>query len=264
MLVPSAASAGPGEPNLQLVDDHVRQGQEAYNRREFALAARHWQQAVELLPDVGEHSDNRTAIYEYIADAYEKAVAEHDDLKLIQEGLRVLDAYAAAVDPGHKLPDIVMRARTTLRARLAAAQRATAADRPDAGPSVPAPSQPGPELRRRDEQKKGLLIAGGIVTAASAGMFVLLGTSIAQTSKREDEFQANRCDLDQPVGVCEQIYSRGVTSDRLAVTSLITGPLLLGAGMAMLLIAARRKSSRHAWTPSFGARMVGATWSLRF
>lgn len=95
-------------------------------------------------------------------------------------------------------------------------------------------------------------------------MLAVFGVTLSQTGKREDEFAINRCDLDNPVGICADIYSRGVGNDRAAVTSLIVGPLLLGAGAALLGVALRRKSASQGVAPVLGAGVAGVTWRQRF
>lgn len=273
LMVAVASSVGPGislaaaaevqqaAPDLAAFDRGFRAGQEEFNRQKYLDAARVWTSAAESLPETDEHKENRRAIYEYIAEAYEKALAGAGDDAIMREGLSILDAYAevfAAAHPTDTLPEHVMKTRLVLRLRLAkgAAQRQPQALPPDPPPAPGAVStRVGPPPR----PWKGLAVGGGVAVAGGAAMLGVFAAGLAGGRSAEAKFddQANVCDLNEPVGKCAEFDAQGKTSNALAVAGIVAAPLLLGAGIAMLVVAARRKQPRMALTPTFSARMAG-------
>lgn len=271
--VPAVASATPPGPDLAAVDAGIRRGQGEFNRGEFAAAARTWIQTGALLPETAEHRENRAAIYEYIADAYMRAIEARGEEVLpveLIEALNVLDAYAegyASAYPGQNLPSTVVKAQQLFRKRLATLQARK--DEPDdAGARAPVQvEKSGGEAPARSTRPwKGLAIGSGLAFGASVGMVVMFGAGLSSVNRYEKAFNdpENRCDPKEPQEACGEYYRRGTASDRAAVAGLVAAPVFLAAGAAMLAIALRRRSGRHAVAPALGPGLAGATWRLRF
>ena len=239
-------------------------GQQQFDRGEFLEAARTWAAAAALLPETTEHRSNRAAIHEYMADAYERALAGSEDPELLREGLAPLDRSAeqlAAADPAAALPGPVVTVREDLRARLErlAAPPPVVAPEPVAKPEpspAPPPSRPW----------KGLAAGGGVALAGGVAMLSLFAVGFTRARARTKEFDdpARGCALPGPEGECAEIYSAGKSANTLAVVGLVTAPLLVGAGVAMLVVATRRRGTTQALTPTLGRGFVGVSWERRF
>ena len=102
-------------------------GQALLERGEPLAAARTWVETVALLPEGPEHRDNRAAVFGYIAEAYERALAGAAPRARLEEALAALDRYADTVKATHgadaPLPERVVTVRAELRARLSAMDR---------------------------------------------------------------------------------------------------------------------------------------------
>lgn len=270
-----AATATASAPaDLAAFDQGFRAGQEEFNRKEYLVAARTWTRTAALLPETAEHRDNRRAIHEYISEAYEKAADDsgHDDV--VREGLEVLDAYAAgftAAYPQETLPEPVTKVRAAFRARFDAAEQARqdaeAAKVPADETVAPPPVQPEPAPRKATKPWKGLAIGGGVAVGGGAAMLAMFAAGAARAKSAETAFDdpANMCVLTAPVGDCKDIDDRGRSSQTIAIAGLVTAPLLLGAGIAMLVIAKRRKSANtSAFAPMLGRGTAGVVWQHRF
>ncbi|MBZ5709604.1 hypothetical protein [Nannocystis pusilla] len=260
--------AAPRGPDLAAVDAGVRRGQDAYNRGEYAAAARTWLDAAELLPEVPEHRDNRAAIYEYAADALIKSIEARDEDVVAAEliaALKPLDRYAeghAAAYSGQALPATVIKAQVYLRRKLAAREAKkppvkVAPVHPEAPAPAPAPAEP-------PRPWKGLAAGGGVTLGAGAAMAVMFGASLARMNQHEHAFNdpANACDPAELQGACAEHYRRGTALDRAAVFGIVAAPVFVAAGATMLALALRRKSGRYTLAPTFGPQATGAV--LRF
>lgn len=264
VAAPTSAAAA----DLAAFDAGFRDGQEQFNRKEFLTAARTWTRAAELLPESEEHRDNRRAIYEYIADAYEKAVVAGDEAT-VREGLTVLDAYATrftATYAGEAVPERVAQVRAAFRAVVDAADAEKArADTPALEPERPVPPPAKPSTAPAKPWKP-LAIGGGVAVGGGVAMLALFAAGAARAKSAEARFDdpANNCSLDQLAGECATIDSQGRTANGLAIAGLVAAPLLIGAGVAMLVIAKRRKAGPPAIAPLFGRSTAGLVVQGRF
>ncbi|MDC0720833.1 hypothetical protein [Nannocystis bainbridge] len=263
LALPTASAAPAAAPDPAAVDAGFRSGQDAFDRRDYPAAARTWTRTADLLPETAEHRDNRAGIYEYIVDAYQRALAQDPSPPLLEEALAVLDAYAdahAAAHPGLELPAPVAEARRSLRARLAELQPAPAPVEPER----PAPAPP----VRPDPPKpwKGLVIGGGVALGAGVAMLAMFGAGLTRLRAHEDDFESpsRTCDTGALVGECAEIHARGKSADALATAGLYAAPVLLGAGVALLVVGLRRRSAAQRFAPTLGRSSIGATWTLQF
>jgi hypothetical protein len=266
--VARAAPAEVGQtPDLAAFDRGFRAGQEELERGEYLVAARSWTRAAGLLPESAEHKENRRAIHEYIAEAYAKAAEAGIDDETAREGLAALDAYAAGFAAAYaqeSLPPLVEQVRTSFRARLEASERAAAEAARAAVVEAP-PPEPAP-VRPPSRPWKGLAIGGGLATAGGAAMVAMFAVNAAWSRSATAAFDdpAKMCDLDALAGECADIDARGRRTNATAIAGLVAAPLLLGAGIAMLVLAKRRKASNTALAPALGPGMAGLVWHQRF
>ncbi|MCY0992102.1 hypothetical protein OV203_33495 [Nannocystis sp. ILAH1] len=265
LALPPPASAAPAEPDPAAVDAGFRSGQDEFNRGEFRAAARTWARAADLLPETAEHRDNRAGIYEYIIDAYDRALTQEPSEQLIEEALGALDGYAethAAAYPDRELPAHVAEARRSLRARLEGLRPAPAATDIER----PGPASAPPVTVEAPKPWKGLVIGGGVGLGASVAMLAVFGVGAARARAHEDDFDSPSrvCDAEALVGECATIHARGESANAMATTGLVAASVLLGAGVALLVVGLRRKSAAQRLSPSLSRTSVGATWTIHF
>ena len=91
-----------------------------------------------------------------------------------------------------------------------------------------------------------------------------VGLAGGESAKSKFDDPANACDLNNLIGRCADINGQGKTSNAFAVAGLVSAPLLLGAGIAMLVISMRRKQGKMALAPTLGARTAGLVFVGRF
>jgi hypothetical protein len=267
---PAAPAAGSGpvaEPaaaDLAGFEAGFQAGQVLFDAGAYLEAARTWSAAAVKLPETPDHRANRAAIHEYLADAYERALTPEDREGAAQEALARLDRYAlefAAAYPGEAVSERIEAARQRLRARVEAAAAAQVVEAPAPADSpAPAPTPP------PGKPWRGLTIAGGVAVGAGAAMLALLvaGAVRARSFERGFDDPARGCSLATPQGDCATLYSDGKAADAMATAGLIAAPVLLGAGVAMLVVGARRKRAATAFTPLLGRGLVGLGWQRRF
>lgn len=270
---PSPAIAAVVAPpaDLAAFDSGFRAGQEQFNQKKYLDAARTWGRAAALLPEAEEHKENRRAIHEYIADAYERAAGDSGYEDIVREGLGLLDAYAddfVAAYPGDSLPENVTKVRMAFRTRLEQGEQARLRlAKPTAEPEAPQPPPPAPIVERPPPKPwKGLAIGGAVAVGGGAAMLAMFAAGAARAKSATTAFDdpANMCDLADPTGKCADIDGQGRRANAVAVAGLVLAPLLLGSGIAMLVIAKRRKSANTAFAPVFGQGTAGLVWHGRF
>ena len=261
------------EVDVAAFDRGFRSGQDEFNREKYLDAARIWTGAAGLLPETEEHKENRRAIYEYITEAFEKAVEGGINEDVVREGLAILDAYAEAFTaayPAESLPEHVAKTRLKFRTRLeeseAERQRREKAQeelRPAPKPRPPPPIVPPPPVPK---PWRGLAIGGGAAIAGGGAMLGMLFVGLARARSAESQFDdpTNACDVNNPVGHCADIDQKGKAGNRMVVAGIVTAPLLVGAGVALLVVATRRKSGRSAFVPALHPHMAGLVWQTRF
>ncbi|MBZ5712316.1 hypothetical protein [Nannocystis pusilla] len=261
-----AVAQDPAETNAPVsFDAGLADGQAHYERGDFMAAARIWAAAAGLLPEAPEHQANRKALFRYIAGAYQQAFALDASEAIAREAYATLHEYAEGfvrVYPTETVPADIATARDRFLAALPAPEspkpEGPVAAGDDKGTAAPPPS--------RDRALRGLTIGGGVATGAGAVMLITFIAGLARTKSFQADFDSDsrQCDPDNPVGECRDIWDDGKRAEAVARAGLITAPLLLGAGIAMLVLAKRRQSSHQAFAPVVGPRMTGLVWKLRF
>lgn len=245
-------------------------GQAKYDAGDFLAAARIWREAAGALPRTAEHRANDEAIHEYLADAYDNALQVAEDPAVLREALTVLDEYAAqfaAAFPGEALSPRVAAARDNFRERLQALEAAAKPPPPPPASPVTEPPSPPPERAVRASRPwRPLAIGSGVAFAGGAAMLGVFIASYVRLERQEDAFEMSRCNVDTLVGACADYYRDGKSANASAVAGTILAPVLVGAGIGMLVVALKRKraAERLAFRPLLGRGMAGLSWQTRF
>lgn len=129
----------------------------------------------------------------------------------------------------------------------------------------PAPERdPGPDLAPDQTPWKPLAIGGAISLGASVVMGTLIVVGAGRSWSLERQF-IDTCSADSSSLDCQELDRKGAIANRLQIASLITAPLFLAAGVALLVIAMKRKSNRRqAFAPLLGPRIAGIRWEVHF
>jgi hypothetical protein len=263
-----AAPGGGGEAGADVAafEAGFQAGQAQFDAGEFLAAARTWKGAAGKLPRTADQKANRAALHDYMADAYEKAAAMSDDPAVAREGLAALDEYVeqfTAAYPGEEVSPQLASIRGSLRGRVEAIDAAEAPREP----ATADPETPTPPPRATDNTRRGLTIGGGVALAGGAAMLGMFAVGYARTSKYEAEIEnpALDCRSDDLTGLCATFDAKGRSANAMAVAGLVLAPVLVGTGVALLVVAARRKQQGPvALAPEVGRGFVGLRGSLRF
>lgn len=290
---PRMVTAAPAEVSTapDPVDELDDRGREQVSRKEYLEAARTWKREADLLPV--DEVDNHRDLFDRIAGAYSKATAANDGRSVLKEAVEALDKYASAfasAHPGTTLNERGISIHQMLRSRLAAQAPelmylppeddllpVTKEPVPAAKPSPPiSQTKPAPPPEVKTEplpepatpptaRRKNLTIAGGVTVGLGAGMLgMFIGTYVrAKSLQKTHEDLECLTEQPDPRETCQDLNSRGERAGAISTAGIIAAPLLLGAGIAMLVVA-RRPSTRQSIVPSLSPVMVGAVWRLRF
>lgn len=265
-LAPGEAPVAGATPIVVDMAEHdaaVAAGQTFFAAGEYLSAARTWTAAARKLPPIPEQRGNLAALHGNVADAYDRAGERSDDPALLREALAILDEqdarFAAAYPDEPHSPRI-----TAIRERLGGRLQTVA------GKSVDAPLEPiditwteRPVVR----PWRPLAIGGGVTLAAGAAMAVVFSVGLARTKHYENNFQsaALGCQVHGDSGGCGDYYGTYRTATAMTAVGVIVAPALLGAGAAMVIVAAkRRRAARPDVTPQFGRDYLGLSLQGRF
>ena len=268
-MVQAAAPPGTSSQQLAAFEAGFTEGQAMFDRGEYLAAARVWISAASNLSEVTANRDNRVAVYEYVVDAYTRGLAETADAEPLREAVAALDAYCDGFTRAYgtetPLSAKIVSGLEELRRRLQVARaKPTAPPPPASEPTAPPPTdEPAPS----GKPWLGLTIGGGVLLGLGAGAVALAAAGAARGDAFEARFDdpAHACDLGAPTGACAEFYDAGKASNAMGVAGLVAAPLLIGGGVALLVVGLRRKSAaRHALTPSLGPGFAGFVLQGRF
>lgn len=256
----------PGAVDPVAFDRLVLQADEQAGRGDFLSAARSWTEAASHLRP--EDRENRRNLYDYVAEAFEKAVEA--DRGAVAEAVRTLDDYAASFTkayPGEALNPKGVQLHERLRAL--AVQKPAEPETELRAPTPDRPSQPHAETAPpppRVRPWKGLAIGGGVTTGLGVGMLGMFigGYVRAKLWERAFDDPDNDCSLDDIQGACENINERGLRANAVATVGLVSASVLLTAGVALIIVASRRKASNRTLAPVLHPTMAGLAWQQRF
>ncbi len=260
-------------PQPESFDEAFIRGAEFEDAGNYLEAARAWHQAAKLLPSTDEA--NHQNLYQYIANAYNTAATS--DPSVLGEAVAALDAFVttfAATFPDTTLSPEATRVHGQLSQRLGQEQ----ASPPEPLSQDPPPQEPQdthlppPHRDASPPPYKPLQIAGGVTTTLGVVMLGVFVGSLVRTKSFERQYDdtQNGCPttLDNAMGTCQGFLDSGKRASALATASVILAPALLGTGIALLVVAARRKAKHNknamSLTPLLSPTTAGLAWQGRF
>ena len=210
------------------------------------------------------------------ADAFMRGLAGSTDPTALREAVTALrqyaDGFTRAYGTETPISAKITGPRETLEKQLADAEAAQLSPGPiepgdDSKPVGPSePTDPAP----RGKPWKGLVIGGGVAIAVGVGATVLAGVGGARGRGFEAKFDdpANMCVLSNQTPKCAELYDAGKASNTMTIAGAIAAPLLVGAGVALLVIGLKRRNAgREASTalvPTLAPGFAGFSLSGRF
>ncbi len=277
LLRPTTAAAAPvaAPQELAAFEAGFTEGQAQYDRGEFLAAARTWVRAADRLRETTANRDNRSAVYEYAADAFIRGLTGANDPIGLREAVTALriycDGFTRAYGTETTISARITGPRDVLERQLVETE---AAQRPatDAPPSEPGdgpsgdPVQPAP----RGKPWKGLASIGGVAIGLGLGAAVLAGVGGARGRSFEAKFDdpANMCVLAAPSAECAEFYDAGKTSNTMTIAGAVMAPLLVGAGVALLVVGLKRRAAgretQAGVVPTLAPGFAGLSMSGRF
>lgn len=250
-VVPAhAAPAGGGDSKAFEVG--FVEGQAQFDRGEPLAAARTWLTTAGNLPENAANRENRVAIFEYIAEAFQQGLRGSTDVAALREAATALqdycDGFTRAFGTETPLSPKIAGARDDFQARLRAAEASAGSAEPPPPSEPPLPSEPAPKPEPAPAPVptrpwKGLAIGGSVLLALGVGGGALAGAFAARGQSLERQFDdpATDCRLSDPVGVCGELLADGKTSNGVAISGLVAGTLLVAGGVALLATGLRRR-----------------------
>jgi hypothetical protein len=271
LLCPQLAHAAPPASREQMAafETGFNAGQASFDSGEYLAAVELWITAAARLPEVTAHREHRLAVYQYVADAYARGLAEETEVEPLGAAVAALDAYCEGFTRSYgtetPLDPKIDRIRADLRRRLDAALAIRAlqvASQQRAARPPPTAPRPAPK------PWKGLTIGGGVLLGLGLGAVALAATGAARGQHLEARFDdpANACDLANPQGPCADLYAGGKRNNAMAIAGTIMAPLLLGGGAALLVMGLKRRTprTRHALVPALGPGFIGLRLGGKF
>lgn len=242
-------------------------GQTLFDTTDYDGAIEAWTRAIDALPPKEPKSATyRPLILYNIAAARERLFDLSQDKDELRRAKILLERFDASIDEvyGHD-PEMAETERTRVREKIAALDvRINAAEKkPDPPVTDPAPKEPdvAPPTTDRDLPSKpgnGLMIGGGVMVglgaAAIGGLIagLVIGKNANDIRDLADDDLAGR----------EERFARGDRANSASIAMGVVAPLLVGGGVALLVIGAKRnRSARVSAAPSFGPH--GVAWVLR-
>jgi len=272
-LVAAAPAAAPQE--LAAFEAGFTEGQAQFDRGEFLAAARTWVRAADRLRETTANRDNRAAVYEYAADAFVRGLAGSTDPIGLREAVTALrlycDNFTRAYGTETPISPKIIAARDILERQLVDAEAALA---PVTAPPVagepsddPPPSTDKPTTTGKPW--KGLVIGGGVAIGLGVGAAILAGVGGVRGKSFEAKFDdpTNMCVLDAPSDRCAEFYDAGKASNAMTIAGAVAAPLLVGAGVALLVVGLKRRNAGREATarvvPTLAPGFAGLTRSGR-
>lgn len=276
---PAAASpateSDPVDPISQAKAWHL-EADAKYNTADYEGAITAWQKAFAALPRTGEANVYRSAILYNIAAAREKLFALRGDVEHLKQAKILLEQFEASIDDSYppgaeeaaqeraRVQEKIAAIDAQIAAQIAASQAAREPDpAPPTGPTTEpvadAPTSDAPTTRSKPSARTYFIVGGvlsGLGVAAGAGMVAALvvGRRANDLDGLDDRDFAGR----------EAQFDRGRRANTAAFATGTLGAVLLAAGVAMIVVGAKRRDPRSAVTPFVGRGLAGVGVGGRF
>lgn len=226
-------------------------GQNAFDTADYDAAITHWTAALDALPRNDPKSATyRSLILYNVAAAREKLFDIHGDVAQLKAARILLQRFDASIDELYgEDPETATSERTRVREKLASLEvRIADAERKDDPVTPPDPRPtPGadttPDTTPADEHAgRGMLIGGGVLLGLGVGALGGLGATLAIGNKANDIGGLADDDLDGR----EKQFERGAQANAAAIAMGVLSPLLLGAGVAMVIVGVKQRRTAKA------------------
>ncbi|MEE9382797.1 MAG: hypothetical protein V3V08_05225 [Nannocystaceae bacterium] len=269
-----------GATPAEEVESLYADGDTSFSNGDYVGAARTWAEALDLMEETEDNNATRAQILVSALTAYMEAFIETRKVDHLRAAARLLERYAHSLERAYDGEASLSEAIVDMKRRLERALEGTQAKTGNGNgsgnhavapnhsePATPGQADPnqGSTANKRTGPPaatgRGLLIAGVASTAASLGTGSLIAIGIIQGIAANDKLEDGS---ERPAPEQKQIKSDGERANKMAVVGAIITPVLLGAGVAMLIIGGRRNSSHLSVTPTVNDSFVGLSLSGRF
>lgn len=235
-----APSADPLAEAKQLYDAGLAE----FDTAEYLEAIKLWSRAYKILPNTPESADIKRYIINNLAVARERQYAIDGDVMHLRRALMLAKNYAeniaALYGEGPRADE--ERARTEkflarVQAKVDEAERQRAAE-PEPKPE-PEPAVVEPQVDRgtapRDGPGRRSIVAGAVLigVGGATGAMLIAGAAIGAA--------ADELDPSISKGAREKQFDRGRAGNALAITGAVLTPVLLAAGIALVVVGSKRK-----------------------
>jgi hypothetical protein len=246
-----------------------------YNTADYEGAITSWQKAFAALPRTAEANTYRSLILYNIAAAREKLFALRGDVEQLKQAKILLEQFEASIDETYAAaPEQGEAERARVQEKLAAIDAQIAQSEAEPAPEPePAPTETpttnapvtnppttdAPATRSKTPPRT-YFIAGGVLAglgvAAGAGMVAALvvGRRANDIEGLDDRDFAGR----------ETQFNRGRRANIAAFATGALSGVLLAAGVAMLVVGAKRRPARTSLSPVVGRGLAGFAVGGRF
>lgn len=272
---PRTIVAQPAPPPAEAPDDLAEakkayfEGRALYDTADYQGAIKAWTHAVELLPDTPENHEYLLGILFNIASAHEKVFELDGDVIHLKQAKMLLERFEASIpeiydEESEKAAGEAERAQ--LKERLAKLDEriaeATAQSAPKPEPEPEPMVKPGPDQppKREPNPGRGLVIGGSVALGLGVGAFAGMGAALGIANAANDISDIDDADYEAR----GDQFDKGRAADKGAVAAAVIGGLLVGAGIALLVVGLKRRNTRTAVAPAIGPRMTGLSFVGRF
>lgn len=268
---PAAEPAVPADALAEAKAWHL-EADAKYNTADYDGAITAWEKAFAALPRTQDANTYRSLIYYNIAAAREKLFALRGDVEHLKQAKILLQQFEASIDETYSgAPEQGEEERARVQEKLVRIEgliaEATAEDPPATPPEPGPPVDPEPVrtpptdvTQPGGDSGRSLLIAGGVL----AGLGVLAGAGM--TAALLIGRKANDIDgiEEQELAKRKAIFDRGRRANAGAIAGGVLGTVLVAAGVALLVVGAKRKARATAMAPLVGRSVAGVVFIGRF
>lgn len=266
-VVAAQPAASPVEepPELVEVKKVYFEGRAMYDTADYQGAIKAWTRAVELLPDTPENREYLLSILFNIASAHEKLFELDGDVIHLKQAKVLLERFEASISEIYD-EESQQAERAQVQERLAKLDEriaaATAVPPPETEPKTEPAPKPGPDQPPKGAPKpgRGLLIGGGVTLGLGVGALAGMGAALGVANGAND---ISDIPIDDVEARGEQ-FDKGRAADKGAIAAGVIGGVLIGAGIALVVVGVKRRNARTAVAPAIGPRTVGLSIVGRF
>jgi hypothetical protein len=245
LAAPAGARAAPEKLEVEASDPRIdearamhREALAAYETYDYLSAIAAWTRAYERVEGHPLADEIRQGVVYNLAAA---RMAQHridgDGAQLVL-AKRLLERYAQALDRGAQAEHAQVAGKIAeIDILLRASREAAPAPRPADGSVTPSADQP---RSRKNAVATGLLAGGSVAIAGAVGLFAGMGVGLA----RGDAADRAASDPMRPAADLAGLRDDGREANVVAIACGISAGVLLVAGVAMVVVGARKRADR--------------------